>query len=135
MCSNTRDQGTALMDRILTAPMHDDMTIARSLPLVLVFLPSPIDAGEKYDISGGHRAHPAVPAADGYPGQSIAGSTSRHSGDSFYGQPFATNNALAISTYRGGDLNWKATWTGARAARFLSDSLVGVEALRVSQGA
>jgi hypothetical protein len=109
----------ALMDRLLGA-MQDDMT-KRGVPLVLVIIPSPIDACEKYDIQVDTVRYPQ------YQRRRISGTidslAARHGIRRLdLWTPFRANNACDLY-YRGGDLHWKANGQEL-AARLLSDSLV-----------
>ncbi|MEO5814761.1 MAG: hypothetical protein ABIT20_05730 [Gemmatimonadaceae bacterium] len=108
----------ALMDRLLGA-IQDDMT-KRGVPLVLVIIPSPIDACEKYDIQVDTVRYPK------YQRRRISGTidslAARHNIKRLdLWTPFRANNACDLY-YRGGDLHWKANGQEL-AARLLADSL------------
>ena len=108
----------ALMDRLLGA-IQDDMA-TRGVPLVLVIIPSPIDACESYDIRVDTARYPA------YERRRISGTidslAARHGIRRLdLWTPFRAHNACDLY-YRGGDLHWKAN-AQAMAARLLSDSL------------
>ena len=108
----------ALMDRLLGA-MQDDMT-KRGVPFVLVIIPSPIDACERYDIRVDTVRYPR------YERRRISGTidslAARHGIRRLdLWTPFRAGNACDLY-YRGGDLHWKANGQ-AMAARLLSDSL------------
>jgi hypothetical protein len=109
----------ALMDGLLGA-IQRDMT-ARGVPIVLVIIPSPVDACERYDISVDTVRFP------GYERRRISGTidslAARHGIRrlDLWG-PFRAEGACDLY-YRGGDLHWKANGQ-ALAARLLADSLV-----------
>jgi SGNH hydrolase-like domain, acetyltransferase AlgX len=108
----------ALMDRLLGA-IQQDMQ-ARAVPLVLVIIPSPIDACESYDIRVDTARYP------GYERRRISGTidslAARHGIRRVdLWAPFRAANACDLY-YRGGDLHWKEN--GQRmAARLVADSL------------
>ena len=109
----------ALMDRLLGA-IRDDMQ-KRGVPLVLLIIPSPIDACEQYDIRVDTARYPR------YDRRRISGTidslAARHGIRRLdLWTPFRAAKACDLY-YRGGDLHWKANGQ-ALAARLLADSLV-----------
>jgi hypothetical protein len=115
----------ALMDRLL-GTMQADMA-KRGVPLVLVIIPSPIDACESYDIRVDTVKYPQ------YERRRISGTV-----DSLAARhgirrvdlwtPFRAANVCDLY-YRGGDLHWKQNGQEL-AARLLADSLVAWKLLR-----
>jgi lysophospholipase L1-like esterase len=107
-----------LMDRLL-GEMHADMT-KRGMPVVLLIIPSPIDACEAYDVKVDTARFPR------YERRRISATV-----DSLAARhrirrldlwtPFRANNACELY-YRGGDLHWNAKGQSL-AARLLADSL------------
>ena len=108
----------ALMDALLGTIQRD--MISRGVPLVLVIIPSPVDACERYDIAVDTARFP------GYDRRRISGTidslAARHGMRrlDLWG-PFRAADACDLY-YRGGDLHWKANGQ-ALAARLLADSL------------
>ena len=108
----------ALMDRLLGA-IQDDMS-RRRIPLVLLIIPSPIDACEGYDIRVDTVSFPK------YERRRISGTidslAARHGMRRVdLWAPFRAAGACDLY-YRGGDLHWKANGQ-ALAARLVADSL------------
>lgn len=108
----------ALMDRLLGAVQRD--LAKRGVPLVLVIIPSPLDACERYDVRIDTIRYPH------YDRRRISGTidslAARHGMKRLdLWAPFRANDACALY-YRGGDLHWTANGQ-ALAARLLSDSL------------
>lgn len=108
----------ALMDRLLGA-IKDDMS-RRGVPLVLLIIPSPIDACEGYDIHVDSAAYPH------YERRRISGTidslAARHGIRRVdLWEPFRAAGACTLY-YRGGDLHWKENGQ-ALAATLVADSL------------
>jgi hypothetical protein len=108
----------ALMDRLLAA-MQGDLA-RRGVPLVLVIIPSPLDACERYDVRVDTVRYPR------YERRRISGTidslAARHGMRRLdLWTPFRASGACDLY-YRGGDLHWKANGQ-ALAARLLTDSL------------
>jgi len=108
----------ALMDRLLAAIQSD--LARRGIPFVLVIIPSPIDACDRYDIRVDTASYPL------YERRRISGTidslAARHGIHRLdLWTPFRAGDACDLY-YRGGDLHWKANGQ-AMAARLLADSL------------
>jgi lysophospholipase L1-like esterase len=108
----------ALMDRLLGA-MQKDMQ-RRGVPLVLLIIPSPIDACEGYDIHVDSASYPK------YERRRISGTidslAARHGIRRIdLWEPFRAAGACTLY-YRGGDLHWKENGQ-ALAAKLVADSL------------
>ena len=109
----------ALMDGLLEA-IKDDV-VRRGVPLVLVIIPSPVDACDRYDVRIDTVRHP------GYERRRISGTidslAARHGIRRLdLWTPFRARGACDLY-YRGGDLHWNENGQ-ALAARLLSDSLI-----------
>ena len=108
----------AIMDRLL-GRIQQDMA-SRGVPLVLVNIPSPIDACESYDLKVDPAKYPQ------YQRRRISGIVDSLAAKhgikrlDLWG-PFREKDACALY-YRGGDLHWKENGQ-ALAARLLADSL------------
>jgi len=108
----------ALMDRLLGAMQED--TKRRGVPLVLLIIPSPIDACDGYDIHVDSASYPK------YERRRISGTidslAARHGIRRIdLWEPFRAAGACTLY-YRGGDLHWKENGQ-ALAARLVADSL------------
>jgi lysophospholipase L1-like esterase len=108
----------ALMDRLLGA-VQEDMS-RRGVPLVLLIIPSPIDACEGYDIHVDSASYPK------YERRRISGTidslAARHGIRRIdLWEPFRAAGACTLY-YRGGDLHWKENGQ-ALAAKLVADSL------------
>ncbi len=109
----------AVMDRLLGA-IADDLA-ARQVPLVLLVIPSPIDACETYDVKIDSATYPQY---DRRRLSRTVDSLARRHGIRTVDlwEPFRARGACALY-FKGGDLHWKPDGQ-ALAAQLLTDSLV-----------